>query len=178
MPRFIPPPGPGRPKGSKSRRQLAVEAKLEELGCDPITAMATLAMDENTPLDLQIKLYCELAQYVVSRRKAVEQPIAIELPTLTSSKDAVTASAALLACPSRAASSNGRPSTSHRGASWLRSRPLSRCYASAALLAAVAAGEIAPGEAREVGRLLELHLKAVELNDIETRLAALEEKPA
>ena len=62
MPRFIPPPGPGRPKGSKSRRQLAVEAKLEELGCDPITAMATLAMDENTPLDLQIKLYCELAQ--------------------------------------------------------------------------------------------------------------------
>ena len=44
MPRFIPPPGPGRPKGSKSRRQLAVEAKLEELGCDPITAMATLAM--------------------------------------------------------------------------------------------------------------------------------------
>ena len=138
MPRFIPPPGPGRPKGSKSRRQLAVEAKLEQLGCDPITAMATLAMDENTPLDLQIKLYCELAQYVVPRRKAVEQPIAIELPTLTSPKDAVTASAALLA--------------------------------------AVAAGEIAPGEAREVGRLLELHLKAVELHDIEVRLATLEGK--
>ena len=76
----------------------------------------------------------------MSRRKAVEQPIAIELPALTSSKDAVAASAALLA--------------------------------------AVASGEIAPGEAREVGRLLELHLKAVELNDIETRLAALEEKPA
>ena len=138
MPRFIPPPGPGRPKGSKSRRQLAVEAKLEQLGCDPITAMATLAMDENTPLDLQIKLYCELAQYVVSRRKAVEQPIAIELPTLTSPKDAVTASAALLA--------------------------------------AVAAGEVAPGEAREIGRLLELHLKAVELHDFDARLTALEGK--
>ena len=76
-------------------------------------------MDENTPLDLQIKLYCELAQYVVPRRKAVEQPIAIELPTLTSSKDAVTASAALLA--------------------------------------AVSAGEIAPSEAREIARLLEVH---------------------
>ena len=138
MPRFIPPPGPGRPKGSKSRRQLAVEAKLEQLGCDPITAMATLAMDENTPLDLQIKLYCELAQYVVSRRKAVEQPIAIELPTLTSPKDAVTASAALLA--------------------------------------AVSAGEVAPGEAREIGRLLEVHLHAVEMHDFASRLAALEGK--
>ena len=139
MPRFIPPPGPGRPKGSKSRRQLAVEAKLEQLGCDPITAMATLAIDpSNTPLDLRIKLHCELAQYVVPRRKAVEQPIAIELPTLTSPKDAVTASAALLA--------------------------------------AVAAGEVAPGEAREIGRLLELHLKAVELHDFASRLAALEGK--
>ena len=138
MARFIPPPGPGRPKGSKSRRQLAVEAKLEQLGCDPITAMATLAMDENTPLDLQIKLYCELAQYVVPRRKAVEQPIAIELPTLTSPKDAVTASAALLA--------------------------------------AVSAGEIAPSEAREIARLLELHLHVVEVHDFASRLAALEEK--
>ena len=70
------------------------------------------------------------------RRKAVEQPIAIELPTLTSPKDAVTASASLLA--------------------------------------AVAGGEVAPGEAREIGRLMELHLKAVELHDFETRLAALE----
>jgi hypothetical protein len=46
--------------------------------------------------------------------------------------------------------------------------------ASAALLAAVAGGEIAPGEAREVGRLLELHLKAVEQHELEVRLVALE----
>ena len=65
-----------------------------------------------------------------------ERPIDIELPPLTGSKDAVAASAALLA--------------------------------------AVAAGEIAPGEAREVGRLLELHLKAIEQHDLEVRLAALE----
>ena len=45
---------------------------------------------------------------------------------------------------------------------------------SAALLAAVAAGEIAPGEASVVGRLLELHLRAVEAHDLEARLAALE----
>ena len=45
---------------------------------------------------------------------------------------------------------------------------------SAALLAAVAAGEIAPGEASVVGRLLELHLRAVEAHDLEARLEALE----
>ena len=54
------------------------------------------------------------------------------------------------------------------------SGPEDAIAASAALLAAVAAGEIAPGEAREVGRLLELHLKAVEVHGFETRLATLE----
>ena len=58
------------------------------------------------------------------------------------------------------------------------SGPMDAVAASAALLAAVAAGEIAPGAAQDIGRLLELHLKAVELHDFETRLAALEEKPA
>jgi hypothetical protein len=33
-----------------------------------------------------------------------------------------------------------------------------------------------PGEAREIGRLFELHLKAVELHEIQARLAALESK--
>ena len=46
--------------------------------------------------------------------------------------------------------------------------------ASAALLAAVSVGEIAPGEAREVGTLLELHLKAVAQHELEVRLAELE----
>ena len=55
-----------------------------------------------------------------------------------------------------------------------RSGPEDAIAASAALLAAVAAGEVAPGEAREVGRLLELHLKAVEVHGFETRLAAVE----
>jgi len=52
--------------------------------------------------------------------------------------------------------------------------PKDAVTASAALLAAVAAGEIAPGEASVVGRLLELHLRAVEAHDLEARLAALE----
>ena len=54
--------------------------------------------------------------------------------------------------------------------------PKDAVAASSALLASVAAGELAPGEARELGRLIELHLKALEVHEIETRLAALEAK--
>jgi hypothetical protein len=41
---------------------------------------------------------------------------------------------------------------------------------------AVVAGEVTPSEAREIGRLIETHLKALELHEIEARLAALESK--
>jgi hypothetical protein len=137
----LPIPGPGRPKGARNKRHLAVEAKLAELDCDPITAMATLAMDEKTAIELRVKLYCDLAGYIAPKLKAVgnKLPGGLELPPLAGSTDAVAASAALLA--------------------------------------AVAAGAIAPGEAREVGRLLELHLKAVEVHEFDARLAALEARP-
>lgn len=46
--------------------------------------------------------------------------------------------------------------------------------ASAALLAAVAAGDITPSEAAELGRLIDAHVKAVEAADFAERLAALE----
>src|SRR5215207_5646441 len=68
----LPNPGPGRPRGSRNKRHLAVEAKLAELGCDPITAMALLAMDETVAIELRIKLYCELAGYVAPKLKSVE----------------------------------------------------------------------------------------------------------
>src|SRR4051812_29710936 len=68
----LPNPGPGRPRGSRNKTHGAVEAKLAELGCDPITAMALLAMDETVAIELRIKLYCELAGYVASKRKAIE----------------------------------------------------------------------------------------------------------
>lgn len=42
------------------------------------------------------------------------------------------------------------------------------------LLAAVACGQITPGEAVEIGRLLEGFVKAVEATEFEARLAALE----
>src|SRR4051794_38848219 len=71
----LPNPGPGRPPGSRNKRSLAVEEKLTELGCDPITAMALLAMDERVAIELRIKLYCELAGYVAPKLKAVEHTL-------------------------------------------------------------------------------------------------------
>lgn len=46
--------------------------------------------------------------------------------------------------------------------------------ASAALLEAVASGELTPSEAAEIARLLEMHTRAVEAFDLEERLRALE----
>ena len=48
--------------------------------------------------------------------------------------------------------------------------------ASRAVLAAVAAGDLTPAEAAELGRLLDTHVKAVEALDLEQRLRALEER--
>ena len=47
--------------------------------------------------------------------------------------------------------------------------------ASAALLAGVAKGEITPSEASELARLVDTHARALEVNDLERRLALLEE---
>lgn len=67
-------PGAGRPKGSKSKKTLAVEAKLEELGCDPIEGMAKIAQAAFDAEDFQLagNMYKELAQYVAPKRKAIE----------------------------------------------------------------------------------------------------------
>jgi hypothetical protein len=47
--------------------------------------------------------------------------------------------------------------------------------ASGALLEAVASGELTPSEAAELGKLVEAHVKAIELTDIQARLEALEQ---
>jgi hypothetical protein len=48
--------------------------------------------------------------------------------------------------------------------------------ASAALLDAVASGELTPMEAAELGKLVEAHAKAVEVTDLQERLIRLEEQ--
>src|SRR5918993_4194763 len=46
--------------------------------------------------------------------------------------------------------------------------------ASAALLQAVASGELTPSEAAELGKLIEAHVRAIEVTEIQERLARLE----
>lgn len=46
--------------------------------------------------------------------------------------------------------------------------------ATRALMAAVATGELTPAEAAELGKLLDAHVKAIEVTDLNRRLEALE----
>src|SRR3712207_3259904 len=46
--------------------------------------------------------------------------------------------------------------------------------ASAALLEAVASGELTPSEAADLGKLVEAHVRAIELTDIQARIDSLE----
>jgi hypothetical protein len=48
--------------------------------------------------------------------------------------------------------------------------------AMAAILSAVASGELTPGEAETVGKLVETHIRAMEASEFERRLAALEQR--
>jgi hypothetical protein len=42
------------------------------MGCDPIDRMAKIAMDESIGMRIRAQMYKELAQYVASKRKAIE----------------------------------------------------------------------------------------------------------
>ena len=48
--------------------------------------------------------------------------------------------------------------------------------ASAAVIEAVATGDLTPAEAAEIAKLLEMHTRAVEAFDLEVRLRAVEEQ--
>jgi hypothetical protein len=128
--RPFPPGNPGRPKGSRHKTTQAMQVLLDGEG----EALTRKAIELALAGDARALRLC-MDRLLPALR---ERPIAVELPPVTGSQDAVAASAALLA--------------------------------------AVTAGEIAPGEAREIGRLLEIHLKAVEQHEIQARLAALESK--
>jgi len=91
----------GRKKGTPNKRTLELTERLEALGCDPIEAMALIAMNrldcglcggtgqapdkEGQPCavchgkgterilpELRARMYAELAQYLYPKRKAVE----------------------------------------------------------------------------------------------------------
>lgn len=62
----------GRKKGTPNKRNQEIQAKLDALGCDPVEGMARIAMDENNEVSLRGRMFAELAQYVLPKRKAVE----------------------------------------------------------------------------------------------------------
>lgn len=62
----------GRKAGTPNKASAALQERLASLGCDPIEALARIAMNRKTPLAIRVKVLCELAQYVYPKRKAVE----------------------------------------------------------------------------------------------------------
>jgi hypothetical protein len=81
------PVGSGRKTGTPNRRTKTIEDKLAALGCDPIEAMARLAMDDNEPSTLRFAALKELAQYVAPKRKAVEVSSAENQPVIVISRE-------------------------------------------------------------------------------------------
>ena len=62
----------GRVKGTLNKATQDVQARLKELGCDPIEGMVILATDQSNSPELRGRMFSELAQYVAPKRKAVE----------------------------------------------------------------------------------------------------------
>jgi len=69
----------GRKAGTPNKKTLDVIEKLEAMDCDPISAMARLAMNAEASGDLPLaaRMYAELGNYCAPRRKAVEAASAL-----------------------------------------------------------------------------------------------------
>jgi len=63
----------GRAKGTPNRRTTEASELLAKLGCDPIEGMARIAMNRRNPVELRSQMFKELAPYVYSKRKAVDE---------------------------------------------------------------------------------------------------------
>jgi hypothetical protein len=70
-PKGLPKTG-GRKSGTPNRDSQALIERLEALGCDPIEGLARIALDPATKIDLKVRCFAELAQYVYPKRKAVD----------------------------------------------------------------------------------------------------------
>jgi len=64
----------GRPKGVKNKRTQLVIDQLNDLECDPIKGLATIAKAsmERQDYTLAAHIYKELAQYMFPKRRAIE----------------------------------------------------------------------------------------------------------
>ena len=70
--------GAGRKPGSLNKRTYDLAEKLESLNCDPFEGMVKLALDDSLDPGLRGRMYAELAQYVMPKRKSVEMEAKVE----------------------------------------------------------------------------------------------------
>jgi hypothetical protein len=119
---------PGRRPGSRNKATLAAEALLE----GEAEALTRKAVEMALSGDTTALRLC--LERIAPPRK--DRPVTFALPDLTSAKDAVAASAALLQ--------------------------------------AVAEGDLTPLEAGELSKLVANHIEALKTTELEERLAALE----
>jgi hypothetical protein len=119
---------PGRPKGSRNRTTLALEALLDG-EAEALTRKAIEMALDGDPTAMRLVM-----DRIMPPRK--ERPVLFSLPKLETAGDAV--------------------------------------KATAALAEAVANGDITPGEAGELAKLVDGFTKAVELHEIQQRLDKLE----
>jgi hypothetical protein len=122
------PGNPGRPKGSRNKTTLALEALLDG-EAEAITRKAV-----EMALDGDVTAMRLVMDRIMPPRR--ERPIMFTMPKMETAADAV--------------------------------------KASAALVDAVANGDITPGEAGELSKLVDGFTKAVELHEIQQRLDKLE----
>lgn len=79
----LPPgPGPGRPKGSKTKRKPATSVQLLDLlaehDYDPVVEQINLARDPDTPAGTKAKINMELMKLIYPAVKAVEHSGSVE----------------------------------------------------------------------------------------------------
>jgi hypothetical protein len=62
----------GRQPGTPNKATAELQQKLAALGCDPIVGMATIAENLANSVEIRLKAYSELCQYVYPKRRAVD----------------------------------------------------------------------------------------------------------
>jgi hypothetical protein len=66
------PPTAGRRKGTPNKRTVLIDELLAQHQFNPVERMIALCNQDDLPLDLQVQILKELAQYVHPKRKAIE----------------------------------------------------------------------------------------------------------
>lgn len=120
----------GRPRGTRHKTTLAMEALLE----GEAEKLTRKAIDMALQGDTVAMRLC-LDRLAPARK---DRPVTFELPAIETTADLV--------------------------------------KASGALLGAVSSGELTPSEAAELGKLIDAHAHAIEVTEIQERLARLEDQ--